>query len=193
MLATARRAPPRGNPDPQVPQTYAQPTAVAIPWGQIILTTAITTVTGYVVIELIRLLHQSVVRRRRAKADGDLTALAPASNVSMGYQQNGSFVMPRPQHFGMGPMMGPPGVAPSNPFPSAANANTYQQPAPPRPPQQPQPQQPPPPPQQPPHLYDVAAPVGRHEFYSHTRQIDDRLARMEAMLSRQYEDDEEVA
>lgn len=187
MLATARRAPPR-NPDPQVPQTYAPATAVAIPWGQIILTTAITTVTGYVVIEVIRMLHQSVVRRRHAKADADLAAAASRPALpNAGLQPNGSFVMPRPEHFvAVG--------APNNPYAwgnIAANANTYRAPVAPPQPQAPQP----PPTQQGPNLYDVAAPVNRHEFYSHQRSIDDRLARMEAMLARSYADadGEEVA
>lgn len=73
--ATTRRAPPRRNPE-TAPVPTATPHATQAPWGMIVLTAAITTVTGYVVLELIKGVHRSIVKRRQGDED-DLTSQNP--------------------------------------------------------------------------------------------------------------------
>lgn len=94
-----RRVPPRGNPDePAQPQmTFGQQVS-EVPWGVVILTTAVTTLAGYLTIEGIRALHAAVRRRRERELEDDNPPVARAQPQAFyGARPDGSFLLPGPE------------------------------------------------------------------------------------------------
>ena len=90
-----RRVPPRGNPDEGEQQqfTTASPQTATIPWTTLIITTGLTTITGYVFLETIRGVHRYFKGRREEK----LAALNPhPPEQPPGSLPNGSFQLPVP-------------------------------------------------------------------------------------------------
>lgn len=96
-----RRPPPRRNPEPEVAANQApiKTQVMQVPWVTLVVTTAITTLTGYAVLELIKYGHRAFQRRRQAEADA-LTASnpKPAQLPAMGMRGDGTFSLPTPAH-----------------------------------------------------------------------------------------------
>jgi hypothetical protein len=167
-----RRVPPRPNPEPAEAAKqpgYTQQVA-QIPWLTLVLTTGLTTLTGYAFIELAKGAHRALKRRREEKTDAILTDANPPTKLpAPGVKPNGTFALPMPggrdgrmtvpAHVGFA-APGPGGFQ-EMPLPSE-----YQNP-----------------------LTDVSTPDGRlrHEFKSLQYNVDGRLARIEAMLQRHHE------
>lgn len=163
-----RRVPPRGNPDEGQQQqhfTGSQVQSGTIPWKLLIITTGVTTVTGYVILEGIRGLHRHFTRRREEKlseANPEIEAEPP------GRLDNGNFQLPVPEGAMPAPMSGPAHggfaspQAPPHPGHAQGRAPAHQ-PAP---------------------FVDVNNPMGalQHQFQQHQAVTDQRFHRLEQLL-----------
>lgn len=107
--ARNRRVPPKGNPgEPTAGQQFytGQPMTAQIPWRTLILTTGITTLTGYVMLEILRSAHRYVKNRH--------LAIAGAKNPKAGEEArpgalpNGTFQLPLPDGTAPVEFSGPP-------------------------------------------------------------------------------------
>lgn len=113
MSPRNRRVPPRGNPDEQQQAAGAQTTVQTgtIPWKTLVFTTAITTVSGYVFLEIIRAVHRGIKERREEKiAAANPEQQRPPANDAPGRLDNGTFQLPLPQGAAPAQMSGPPHV-----------------------------------------------------------------------------------
>lgn len=107
MTHRNRRVPPRSNPGEEQapPQPQAAP---VIPWKLLVITTGITTVSGYLFLELIRSAHRAISRKREEKIASANPALmagqadAPVPVQPPGPLPNGNFQLPLPD--GTNPM-----------------------------------------------------------------------------------------
>ncbi len=101
-----RRVPPKGNPDEQA-QQQGQTTfqTARIPWSTLIITTGLTTVTGYLFLEGIRAVH----RWAKARGEVDLAAANPEGLAATppGRLPNGNFQLPLPEGAEQFQMSGP--------------------------------------------------------------------------------------
>lgn len=163
-----RRVPPRGNPEGEAPPQPGYTQQVArIPWLTLILTTGLTTLTGYAFIELAKGAHRAIKRRREDKAAAILSETNPPRKElpAPGVKPDGTFHLPVPgaeyepgtvpSHVGFGA----PGPVPASPYAHP--------------------------------LTDVSTPTGqlRHEVKSLQYNVDGRLARIEAMLAGHYQNE----
>lgn len=114
MTHRNRRVPPRKNPgEEQQAPPPAAPVAAVIPWKLLVITTGITTVTGYVILELVRGAHRSLARRREEKIASANPGLmagqadAPQPVQPPGSLPNGNFQLPLPEGFDPMDVAGP--------------------------------------------------------------------------------------
>jgi hypothetical protein len=107
--ARNRRVPPKGNPgEPGTQQQQfqtGQPVAT-IPWKTLILTTGITTLTGYVMLELLRGVHRYV--KRRSETIAGAKNPKPEDERPPGALPNGTFQLPLPDGTQPTDFAGPP-------------------------------------------------------------------------------------
>jgi len=99
-----REAPPRGrapNPEEAAPQPANGSVVASIPIVPLVLTTAVTTITGFVVLELIRGGARWLRESWQRKAEDREAALNPPKpEHKIGTQPDGSFRLPGPGDFG---------------------------------------------------------------------------------------------
>lgn len=151
-----RRVPPRH----QNPEAAPAPLPVVhqlaqIPWLTVIVTSGVTTLTGYAILELVRAAHRSIQRRREAKRDEIMASNPPKPVTPPGVKPGGVFQLPEP-----GPSLETAAsVMPYAGFAAPAANMPY-------PPQQAHPQQ----------AFAVAMQAMAHNF-------EDRMARLEEMVA----------
>jgi hypothetical protein len=104
-----RRVPPRGNPDEteQKQQFHTgTPPLAAIPWKLLIITTGVTTITGYLFLEGIRALH-GLVKRRSASIASSKNPEESQEQRPPGALPNGAFQLPLPHGAEQTDLVGP--------------------------------------------------------------------------------------
>lgn len=104
-----RHVPPKGNPDEgQQQQSHtATPPIAAIPWRMLIITTGVTTVTGYLFLEGIRSLHRYLRSRGEAIASSANPPHAQ-EQIPPGSLPSGAFQLPLPDGELAADLSGPP-------------------------------------------------------------------------------------